>query len=90
MVPELGEQLTSVQYQWSGADCGEVSGSTTSTMVWYHGGESCEHTTESHGGTEIAVFVSGAIAGSGESFEMRCTYDGAATGTGTTTCERTQ
>jgi hypothetical protein len=84
--PAPAAGLSSVQYQWSGADCGEVSGSTSSTMAWQHGGESCEHTTESHGGTMIAVFVSGAFTASGKSFEMRCAYDGAGSGLGLEQC----
>ncbi len=69
-------------FSWSGADCGSVTGSTTSTMVWSHGNKDCEHAGEAHPGTEISLFISGTFPGSEESFELRCNYLSAASGSG--------
>lgn len=69
-------------FGWSGADCGSVTGSTTSTMVWSHGDEDCEHAGVAHPTTEISVLVTGTLAASGEAFELRCTYVSAASGQG--------
>lgn len=69
-------------FAWSGADCGSVTGSTTSTMIWHHGEEGCEHYGESHPGAGITVLVKGTFPVSGKTFEMRCNYRSAASGEG--------
>lgn len=69
-------------FAWSGANCGSVTGSTTSTMVWDHGQEGCEHAGEAHPDATISLFLSGQSPTSGEPFELRCTYIGAASGKG--------
>ncbi len=73
---------SATSFGWSGADCGSVTGSTTSTMVWSHGEEGCEHAGEAHPGAQISVLVSGTFPVSGESYELRCTYRSAASGEG--------
>ena len=52
-------------FAWSGANCGSVTGSTTSTMVWDHGQEGCEHGGEPHPDAEISVLVIGTFPISG-------------------------
>ena len=69
-------------FAWSGANCGSVTDSITSTMVWNHGQQGCEHAGEAHPDAEISVLVSGTFPVSGESFELRCTYVSAASGEG--------
>ena len=73
---------SATSFAWSGANCGSVTGSTTSTMVWNHGEEGCEHAGEAHPDAQISVLVSGTFPVSGESFELRCTYVSAASGEG--------
>lgn len=76
------EVSTATHFAWSGADCGSVTGSTTSTMVWNHGEEGCEHAGEAHPNSEITVLVTGKFPESGTAFEMRCNYRSAASGEG--------
>ena len=73
---------SATHFVWSGADCGSVTDSIKSTMVWDHGREGCEHAGEAHPGTEITALVNGTFPISGESFELRCTYVSAASGEG--------
>ncbi len=84
--PEIS---SATHFAWSGANCGSVTGSTTSTMVWDHDEEGCEHAGEAHPDAEISVLVNGKFPVSGESFELRCNYRSAASGEGPT-CTSTQ
>lgn len=74
-------------YAWSGANCGSTSGTTTKTMVWNHGEEGCEHAGEAHPDATISLFMSGTFPLSGDPWELRCNYTGAASGTGSS-CTR--
>lgn len=69
-------------FAWSGANCGSVTGSTTSTMVWDHGGAGCAHAGEAHPDATISLLLTGTFPISGGSFELRCIYTGAASGEG--------
>ena len=79
-------------FEWSGPNCGSATGSTTSTLVWDHGGEGCEHTGEDHPDATIFLYITGdlptsdavfAMTGASEkSVELECTYTGAASGAG--------
>lgn len=69
-------------YVWSGATCGEVTGSTTRTMVWDHGQEGCDHGGEAHPEANISLLMAGTFPISGEQYELRCTYTSAASGVG--------
>ena len=42
-------------FAWSGANCGSVTGSTTSTMVWDHGQQGCQHAGEVHPDATISL-----------------------------------
>lgn len=79
---------TSPSFGWSGANCGSVTGSTTSTMVWNHGSEDCEHAGEAHPDAKISVLVTGTFVVSGLPYELRCEYTGAASGKGFLPCAR--
>ncbi len=69
-------------FAWSGANCGSITGSTTNTMIWNHGEEGCEHAGEAHPDATISLLITGTFPVSGESYELRCTYPGAASGEG--------
>lgn len=56
---------------WSGQNCGEAHGTTTTTMAWTHDGGRCDHSLE-HQDVTITVLVSDGI------WEVRCRYQGAA------------
>ena len=85
-------------FAWSGADCGSVTGSTTSTMVWNHDEEGCGYQSHpptrdlvddlSHPRTVFSLLVIGTLP-TGESFELRCKYGGALSGEGRE-CKPTQ
>lgn len=79
----LSPELPSATFfAWAGADCGSITGSTTSIMIWSHGSEECEHAGEAHPGTEISVLIAGDLPASGGFYEIRCTYRSAASGRG--------
>ena len=69
-------------FSWSGANCGSTTGITAKTMVWDHGGEGCEHAGLPHLDATISLFMTGTFPISGEVFELRCNYTGAASGEG--------
>lgn len=81
-------EATGPSFAWSGANCGSVTGSTTSTMVWDHGSEDCWSGGVSQSDATISVLVVGTFPVSGDPFELRCNYTGAASGKSPLSCER--
>ena len=57
-------------------------------MLWDHTGQDCAHAGVGHPNTTISVLVGGTFHLSGESYELRCNYEGAEAGKGIRFCDR--
>lgn len=72
-------------YSWSGKSCGVAApGSSAGTWVWDHGTEDCnsEHSNEGHPEATIVLLIAGTLPISGEQYQLKCIYPGAAFGFG--------
>lgn len=69
-------------FTWSGANCGSVTGSSTSTMIWDHGALDCPHDSTGHPDATITILVTGTFPLSDESYSLNCSFVGAESGEG--------
>ena len=70
--PERG----TLTFSWSGTNCGTTFGDTSTLFAWDHGTDDCEHDTFDHPEVTIAVLVSDGV------WQVSCSYQGAASGSG--------